>query len=86
VSKPLFEQAVRYHAAAVSSVNDRLKDPELQRSDGIVASILCLSVHYPAADGVDSWNVHMEGLKRVLRLRGGEDSLRDCETRKLLFL
>lgn len=77
---------MKYHNAAIVSVNSRLGHPELGNTDGIVASIVGFACHSRQTANYDIWQTHMEALDRILHTRGGPDSVKLPMLRLLLYL
>jgi hypothetical protein len=94
-------QGLTLHSQALGSVNKRLSDPIESISDGIIATILgfaCFSVscllssrdryanemHHSDGDWA-SYNMHMEGLPTIIRLKGGLHALDHNRILRLLL-
>jgi hypothetical protein len=78
-------EALRYHSAALESVNQRLRDPKCGNSDGVVASIVAFACHGRQTADFDTWAMHMDALRKILDTRGGPDSVKMPNLRYLLF-
>lgn len=79
--------AIRYHAAALSSVNVRLGDPNTGNTDGVIAAVTGFACHSRQVGEEDSWDLHMRGLETILQTRGGVKSVNgNTHLRRLLFL
>ena len=79
-------EAIKYHSAALESVNKRLKDPIHGNSDGVVASVVGFACHSRQTADFDAWAMHMKALQKILDTRGGVDSVTMRNLRFLLFL
>lgn len=95
------ELAVKYHSAALNSVNQRLSDPVYGVSDSVVQAIIgfacfsvcsrCLSLttrltaSQHAKKDWDAYNAHVAGLKAIFRLRGGIHTLDHNRILRLLL-
>jgi hypothetical protein len=95
------KQAFALHSHALQSVNKRLSDPVQSISNGVIATILgfaCFSVCYPIihrncyANTTQhykrdwaTYGMHMEGLRIIIRLRGGVQALDNNRILRLLL-
>ncbi|KAK3113352.1 hypothetical protein LTR53_009440 [Teratosphaeriaceae sp. CCFEE 6253] len=71
----LFEdEANRYHAAALESVNSRINDPRHVGDDGILASVIGFAFHTEQTRRASSWSMHIRGLQGIVEARGGIDT------------
>ncbi|KAF2724126.1 hypothetical protein K431DRAFT_165912 [Polychaeton citri CBS 116435] len=72
---------VGYRSAALVSINNRLRNIETATSDGVIAAIISF-----ACNGglYDDWNIHMAGLRRIIELRGGLDTLANNPSLRLM--
>ena len=95
------KQAFTLHSQALQSVNKRLSDPVESVSDGIIATILgfaCFSVscllgfrdcyanemQHSDRDWA-SYDMHMEGLRTIIRLKGGVHAIHRNRILRLLL-
>ncbi|KAK3111117.1 hypothetical protein LTR53_013951 [Teratosphaeriaceae sp. CCFEE 6253] len=83
----LFEdEATRYHAAALESVNSRINDPRHVGDDGILASVIGFAFHTEQTRRASSWSMHIRGLQGIVEARGGIDTVRSPQLRMMLFM
>ena len=95
------KQAFALHSQALQSVNRRLSDPVESVSEGIIATILgfaCFSVscslsfrdrhanemQHSERDWA-SYDMHMEGLRTIIRLKGGVHAIDHNRILRLLL-
>ncbi|CAG8977240.1 hypothetical protein HYALB_00007936 [Hymenoscyphus albidus] len=77
--------AAKYHAKAIKLANSRLPNSEDAVSDGIISTVLIMAVYNHILQDFKSWNIHMSGLKRILELRGGIETLQTTPILRLLI-
>lgn len=68
------EDAAAFHVVAIRSVNERLQDTRSATTDGIMAAVTAFACHSHYLGDFNAWHMHMEGLKKMVSLRGGIDS------------
>ncbi|KAF8859223.1 hypothetical protein BDZ45DRAFT_368044 [Acephala macrosclerotiorum] len=69
--------AIAHHSLAIRSVNQKLSDPDLRTSDDVVIGVLCFICYSITQEDFHSVSIHLDGLHKVLRLRGGYDSVKN---------
>lgn len=61
---------------AISSINKSLETQQLGAvRDGLIGAIAKMASHEAMFGSLENYNIHMQGLKRVIHLRGGLTSL-----------
>ncbi|KAL2070217.1 hypothetical protein VTL71DRAFT_13243 [Oculimacula yallundae] len=70
--------AVHHHAIALRTVNGVLSDPARNTSDGIIASVVTFVCYCVTQDDLAGFDVHIDGLVNIIRLRGGLETLDYC--------
>ncbi|KZF20166.1 hypothetical protein L228DRAFT_284902 [Xylona heveae TC161] len=78
-------EALSHHAVALMCVQNRLADPTVAISDGIIASIIGFACHDHMTSNFETWRVHMNGLKKIVALRGGPDALNENRLLRLIL-
>ncbi|TGO36232.1 hypothetical protein BHYA_0131g00100 [Botrytis hyacinthi] len=68
-------ESMTYHLSAVRSVNRRLANFTVERSDGILGAILGFMCHDHLLSNPKRWKIHQAGFYRILGLRGGLSSI-----------
>ncbi|KAI9742129.1 MAG: hypothetical protein M1834_000519 [Cirrosporium novae-zelandiae] len=79
------EGSIAHHALAVTSMTSRLSDPVFQISDGAIGTVIGFACRAHRVEDFERWHVHMNGLREIIRLRGGVDSLRSNEPLRLML-
>jgi hypothetical protein len=66
-------RSVTHHSEALKQLRERLADQEepIKFSDSTVLVILCLTMHAHFTDDYNTSKQHMEGLRKIVDLRGG---------------
>ncbi|KIW03913.1 uncharacterized protein PV09_04756 [Verruconis gallopava] len=72
---PETPESIRFYSKAVKALNKRISCDADRTSDGVVGTILGLAYLDMTYNKWERWRVHMNGLKRVLELRGGANTL-----------
>ncbi|KAH7385213.1 hypothetical protein DE146DRAFT_193898 [Phaeosphaeria sp. MPI-PUGE-AT-0046c] len=65
------KQACMLHSKALQSVNKRLSDPVANVSDGIIATIIGFACFSHSNRDWATYDMHMEGLRTIIKLKGG---------------
>ncbi|PBP17722.1 hypothetical protein BUE80_DR011613, partial [Diplocarpon rosae] len=60
---------------AISSININLSDPEFCKTDQMIAAVFCFSLLESMYGEAASYQIHMEGLAKMVNLRGGLDHI-----------
>ena len=60
---------------AITSINDRLSEPNISTDDQTIAAVFCMSILESVYGDTSSYNIHMSGLEKMVRMRGGVESL-----------
>ncbi|PBP23843.1 hypothetical protein BUE80_DR005256 [Diplocarpon rosae] len=60
---------------AIYSINRNLSDPELCKTDQMIAAVFCLSLLESMHGEAASYQIHMAGLAKMVELRGGLDHI-----------
>ncbi|TGO22374.1 hypothetical protein BPAE_0170g00070 [Botrytis paeoniae] len=68
-------ESMTYHLSAVRSVNRRLANFTVERSDGIMGAILGFMCHDHLLSNPERWKIHQAGFYKILGLRGGLSSI-----------
>ncbi|RDW59178.1 hypothetical protein BP5796_12102 [Coleophoma crateriformis] len=68
-------QSVKLKAQALAGVNQHLRNPDTALSDETIGAILSLLVQEHLFGDLRIWELHMAGLQRIVKLRGGFWSL-----------
>ncbi|KAI5461949.1 hypothetical protein BGZ63DRAFT_403227 [Mariannaea sp. PMI_226] len=68
-------ESMKYYCKALSQLNTRLAHPEDCMSVGVIATILGCVCHDTNVGNWSRWAVHLDGLERISKLRGGFDGL-----------
>ncbi|KAH8655511.1 hypothetical protein BX600DRAFT_552864 [Xylariales sp. PMI_506] len=69
---------VYYYARAVAQLNERLSDADLTIDDSTVATIISLAIVSALSEDYAAVAAHAAGLRKIIQLRGGLQSFRDC--------
>lgn len=80
---------LQYKSAAITELNTTISDPVLGVTDGNIGAVftlLCVDESFPLPsatqcphtnpDGVSQRNMHLQGLKQMIQVRGGLMSLK----------
>ncbi|EXJ67458.1 uncharacterized protein A1O5_09471 [Cladophialophora psammophila CBS 110553] len=70
-----FEESSAYLSLCLNQVTERLGKESDHVSDGVITTILGFLCHDSSVGRWDRFDVHMKGLKDILRLRGGFQAL-----------
>lgn len=70
-SKKFSQQTARYLWRTIELLQKRLENPESQLEDVTVATVVSLAMAADAAGDVEGTKAHVNGLKRMVRMRGG---------------
>jgi hypothetical protein len=70
---PMTQRSVAHHSSALKQLRQRLADQgeQIKFSDSTILIILCLAMHAHFTDDFDTAKQHMEGLRKIVDLRGG---------------
>ncbi|RFU24341.1 hypothetical protein B7463_g11997, partial [Scytalidium lignicola] len=68
-------ESINYYTTAAHTISERLQDPVDSTSDGVVGTILGFACLDNTVGNWERWQLHMNGLQKVLELRGGIESL-----------
>jgi hypothetical protein len=60
---------------AITSINDRLSEPDICIDDQTIAAVFCMSILESVYGDTSSYDIHMSGLEKMVRMRGGLESL-----------
>ena len=80
--EPRSLDADKYHLLALQSLNQRLTDPAMARSDGLLAAVTGFVVHNDIAGDFEQWNMHHTPMVRLIDIRGGIDQVGFRELRE----
>lgn len=64
-----------FHSQALQSVHDRLSDSEQATGEGILGTVTGLICHAGIRGDWTRWRTHMDGIQRIINLRGGIETL-----------
>ncbi|KUJ07837.1 uncharacterized protein LY89DRAFT_742603 [Mollisia scopiformis] len=67
--------SVGHHSLAIQSINQKLSDPNLRTNDDMVVGILSFVCYSTVKEDFHSVSIHLDGLKNVIRLRGGFETI-----------
>ncbi|KAG4434221.1 hypothetical protein IFR05_010291 [Cadophora sp. M221] len=67
--------SAQHYAIALRTVNIALSDPARNTADGIIASIVTFVCYCVTQNDLPGYDVHIEGLEKIIRLRGGLQTL-----------
>ncbi|PVH78278.1 hypothetical protein DL98DRAFT_516792 [Cadophora sp. DSE1049] len=67
--------SVEHHAIALRTVNSALSDPTSNTADAIIASIVTFVCYCVCREDLAGFDVHIDGLANIIRLRGGIQTL-----------
>jgi hypothetical protein len=59
---------------AITSINDRLLEPNICTDDQTIAGVFCISILESVYGDTSSYNIHMSGLEKMVQMRGGLES------------
>ncbi|KAL5315974.1 hypothetical protein ACEPPN_016848 [Leptodophora sp. 'Broadleaf-Isolate-01'] len=81
-------EQLQFKGNTIKMVEERLEDPVLSRSDDTIGAVVCLVLLENQEGNVTLSNIHMNGLERMVALRGGIDNLglAGILRRKILWL
>ncbi|PVI01939.1 hypothetical protein DM02DRAFT_653959 [Periconia macrospinosa] len=79
------KQAFALHSQALQSVNKRLSDPVESVSDGIIATILGFACFSLFDRDWTSYDMHIEGLRTIITLKGGVHAIDHDRILRLLL-
>lgn len=68
-------QILQLKAEAIRCINDAFSDPKRCITDSIIGAVVKMATYEALQGDVQSYNVHMQGLKRMVAMRGGLDHL-----------
>jgi hypothetical protein len=60
---------------SITSINDRLSEPDICTDDQTIAAVFCMSILESVYGDTSSYVIHMSGLEKMVRMRGGLESL-----------
>ncbi|KAF2672871.1 hypothetical protein BT63DRAFT_138760 [Microthyrium microscopicum] len=67
-------ECLTYYTASLQEINQRLQDPKESASDGVVGTILGFACFDTNIGNWDRWKLHMSGLQKIIKVRGGLQS------------
>ncbi|KAH6718902.1 hypothetical protein BKA61DRAFT_652540 [Leptodontidium sp. MPI-SDFR-AT-0119] len=67
--------SAQHYAIALRTVNIALSDPARNTADGIIASIVTFVCYCVTQNDLLGYDIHIEGLAKIIRLRGGLQTL-----------
>ncbi|KAH7329949.1 hypothetical protein BKA65DRAFT_508071 [Rhexocercosporidium sp. MPI-PUGE-AT-0058] len=67
--------SAQHHAIALRTVNIALSDPARNTAEGVIASIVTFVCYCVTLNDLAGFDVHIEGLANIIRLRGGLQTL-----------
>ncbi|KAF1988955.1 hypothetical protein K402DRAFT_327329 [Aulographum hederae CBS 113979] len=70
------DEAVKHYTLSLRSVSSRLHDAADGVSEGLIGSIVGFACHDVQVCNFERWRVHMQGVKRIVKLRGGMQTLK----------
>ncbi|RDW89227.1 hypothetical protein BP6252_01259 [Coleophoma cylindrospora] len=79
------QDAIAHHANSLSLVNDRITHDHAVTSDGTIGAIIGFACYYNRVGDFEKWLSHLAGLKEIVRLRGGIDSLNSNQHLRFLL-
>ncbi len=65
----------RLKGETIELVNHRLSDPIQSVSDVTIGAVVCLVLFENQSGNVEASNIHMDGLLKMVNVRGGLDAL-----------
>ncbi|KAK0113474.1 hypothetical protein ONS96_014338 [Cadophora gregata f. sp. sojae] len=68
-------EQIQLETNAIMMVNQRLEDPVLSKSDVTIGAVVCLVLLENQEGNLALSNIHMNGLQKMVALRGGIDNL-----------
>ncbi|PSN65017.1 hypothetical protein BS50DRAFT_555338 [Corynespora cassiicola Philippines] len=68
-----------YIHKAVQMIKTKLDDPEQHTSDGLLGPMCGFLMHDNIIADFDGWNNHMQGLLKIIRLRGGLNTVTNLQ-------
>ncbi|KAF2804568.1 uncharacterized protein BDZ99DRAFT_575220 [Mytilinidion resinicola] len=78
-------RALELHLLALRDVNRRLEDPCQGLSEGVIGAVLAFACFSHIAKDWKSYEAHMEGLRTIIRLKGGLHKLDNNRILRLLL-
>ena len=76
--------SIHHHAIAIKSVNRALLNAAESTSNTVIAAILQITWYDHFIGNTESWNMHMNGLRTIIDLRGGIEQLNQYRTLRLV--
>ncbi|XTI93540.1 hypothetical protein V2W45_1499523 [Cenococcum geophilum] len=81
-------QSIAHYSASLRQLNEALAspDPAVSTSVDVVRAVLAFICHDYISGDLERWRFHVEGLERIIKLRGGVDTLNsDRAVRLMVF-
>ncbi|KAH7132329.1 hypothetical protein B0J11DRAFT_223623 [Dendryphion nanum] len=78
------EQSLQLHDQAMQMPQQHIDDAEQQTTDGVIGNMAGFLTHHCMTGEFEEWNRHMDGLIRMIELRGGFHTLETEELRVTL--
>lgn len=81
-------QSIAHYSASLRQLNEALAspDPAVSTSLDVVRAVLAFICHDYISGDLERWRFHVEGLERIIKLRGGVDTLNsDRAVRLMVF-
>ncbi|KAF2816217.1 uncharacterized protein BDZ99DRAFT_131374 [Mytilinidion resinicola] len=69
-------EVLKHHVIATRSINARLASPDHRTSDGVIGAVAGLVCHDYVSGLYERWRIHVNGLKELIALRGGIDTIK----------
>ena len=66
---------LRLRGFVIGAINQALADPQRSCSDQLIVGVANMAIYEAVFGSRDYYHIHMEGLMRILRLRGGVSNL-----------
>ena len=70
-------ESTKYYSKCLTQITRQLGCQSLSISEGVITTVLGFVCHSFATGNWDQCEMHMKGLERIIRLRGGFQGLRD---------
>ncbi|KAH6715632.1 hypothetical protein BKA61DRAFT_605001 [Leptodontidium sp. MPI-SDFR-AT-0119] len=77
-------EATAFHYKALQLANRKIGNIEERVSDGMIATALIMAAYNHILLDLEAWNMHMDGIEKILNLRGGIETLNSNMRLRLL--
>ncbi|PVH85431.1 hypothetical protein DL98DRAFT_606526 [Cadophora sp. DSE1049] len=68
-------ESLAHHTYSLQLVNRQMRDVIVATTDGVISSIIGFACYYHLIGDMKSWREHIDGLKEIIRLRGGIETV-----------